>query len=151
MTDLKQRAEELVGRLREWDHCWPAPWLERAVVEAADLIAALAAENERLVAERDEARRRRDMWKARADNHVEIVNALRAKTSGQDSRTLSRALLGAAFSEAEARAEALATENKLLREYYEARQAFEAERTTGNGMRVVRARAALTEKENGDD
>jgi hypothetical protein len=33
MTD-----EELVKRLREWDHCWPARWLESAVAEAADRI-----------------------------------------------------------------------------------------------------------------
>jgi len=53
-----------------------------------------------LEGERDEALRRRDAWKARAENHVEILNALRAKTDGRDSRTLSRALLGAAFTHA---------------------------------------------------
>ena len=43
MTD-----EELVKALRGWDHCWPAPWLERAVTEAADCIENLQAERERL-------------------------------------------------------------------------------------------------------
>jgi hypothetical protein len=65
-------------------------------------------------AERDEALRRRDAWKARAEGHVEIVNALRAKTAGKDSRTLGRALLGAAKMEAEARADALQREVEAL-------------------------------------
>ncbi len=46
MTD-----NELVARLREWDHCWPARWLDTAVPQAADAI-------ERLTRERDEARSR---------------------------------------------------------------------------------------------
>jgi hypothetical protein len=66
-------------------------------------------------AERDEALRRRDAWKARAEGHVEIVNAMRAKTAGKDSRTLGRALLGAAKMEAEARADALQREVDALR------------------------------------
>jgi uncharacterized coiled-coil DUF342 family protein len=69
----------------------------------------LRAEVKRLRAERDEALRRRDAWKARAANHVQIVNALRAKTAGQDSRTLGRALVGAAKMELEA-------DNERLRE-----------------------------------
>lgn len=40
---------DIVERLRSWDHCWPADWLEYAVEEAA-------AEIERLRAERDFAR-----------------------------------------------------------------------------------------------
>ena len=40
--------DDLVKRLRGWDHCWPARWLERAVAEAADRIEALTAERERL-------------------------------------------------------------------------------------------------------
>lgn len=39
---------ELVGRLRSWDHCWPAPWLENAVSEAADRVAELEREVKRL-------------------------------------------------------------------------------------------------------
>lgn len=39
---------ELIKRLRGWDHCWPASWLEHAVVQAADIIECLAAERERL-------------------------------------------------------------------------------------------------------
>ena len=42
-------SDDLVKRLREWDHCWPARWLEGAVAEAADRI-------EQLERERDEAR-----------------------------------------------------------------------------------------------
>ena len=34
-------------------------------------------------------------------------------------------------------------EVEKLREYYEAAEAYAAEKTTGNGMRLVRARAAL--------
>ena len=43
MTDA-----ELIKRLRGWDHCWPASWLEHAVVQAADRIEALTADNARL-------------------------------------------------------------------------------------------------------
>lgn len=86
------------------------------VPEAAAALSAKDAEIAKLTAERDEARRRRDAWRARAENHVEIVNALRAKTAGKDSRTLSRALLGAAFVDAEARAEKAEAENARLRD-----------------------------------
>jgi hypothetical protein len=72
--------------------------------------AALASRLAEVEAERDEALSRRDAWKARAEGHVEIVNAMRAKTAGKDSRTLGRALLGAAKMEAEARADRLARE-----------------------------------------
>ena len=41
-------SDELVKRLRGWDHCWPSPGLERAVAKAADRIVTLAAERERL-------------------------------------------------------------------------------------------------------
>jgi hypothetical protein len=82
---------------------------------------ALRAEVDRLRAERDEALRRRDAWKARAANHVQMVNALRAKTAGQDSRTLGRAIVGAAKMELEA-------DNERLRE--QLRQAQQAQRNT---------------------
>lgn len=39
--------DDLVKRLRGWDHCWPAPWLERDVIQAADLIETLTAERDR--------------------------------------------------------------------------------------------------------
>lgn len=42
------KAPELVERLKQWDGCWPAPGLERDVEAAADLITALAEENQRL-------------------------------------------------------------------------------------------------------
>jgi hypothetical protein len=48
--------DDLVTRLRGWDHCWPAPWLEGAVAEAADRIEALTAERDHawaMVAEAD--------------------------------------------------------------------------------------------------
>ena len=38
--------DELVKWLRGWDHCWPAPGLERAVAKAADRIVTLAAERD---------------------------------------------------------------------------------------------------------
>ena len=44
MTDT--HTTDLVARLREWDHCWPARWLDTAVPQAADTI-------ERLTRERD--------------------------------------------------------------------------------------------------
>jgi predicted nuclease with TOPRIM domain len=83
-----------------------------ALKDERDQLASRLAEVE---AERDEALRRRDAWKARAEGHVEIVNAMRAKTAGKDSRTLGRALLGAAKMEAEARADALQREVDALR------------------------------------
>ena len=40
--------DELVARLRGWDHCWPARWLETAVADAADQIERDGREIERL-------------------------------------------------------------------------------------------------------
>lgn len=40
--------DELVAQLRGWDHCWPAPWLEGAVQDAADRIERDRREIERL-------------------------------------------------------------------------------------------------------
>jgi hypothetical protein len=45
-----------------------------------------------------------------------------------------------------ARAEAAEAERDALLEYFEARERFDIEKTTGNGTRVVRARAALTQE-----
>jgi hypothetical protein len=39
--------DELVKWLRGWDHCWPAPGMERAVAKAADRIVTLAAERDK--------------------------------------------------------------------------------------------------------
>ena len=39
---------DIVERLRGWDHCWPAPWLESAVEEAASEIERLTKENAEL-------------------------------------------------------------------------------------------------------
>ena len=39
---------KIVAELREWDHCWPAPWLEGSVRKAADALDAQAAELARL-------------------------------------------------------------------------------------------------------
>jgi chromosome segregation ATPase len=50
MTD-----EELVKRLRGWDHCWPARWLESAVAEAALRIEALTEQLEAARADAKEA------------------------------------------------------------------------------------------------
>jgi len=41
-------SDDLVKRLRGWDHCWPARWLENAVTEAADRIEELEASNKLL-------------------------------------------------------------------------------------------------------
>ena len=71
MTDTT----ELVARLREWDHCWPARWLDTAVPQAADTI-------ERLTRERDEAQRENmDMvWQRRsAEFRAEAAEARIAK------------------------------------------------------------------------
>jgi len=40
--------DELLSKLRSWNHCWPAPWLERAVAAAADQIERDGREIERL-------------------------------------------------------------------------------------------------------
>lgn len=63
MTD-----EELVKALRGWDHCWPAPWLERAVTEAAERIETLTVQLEStlkdraaIILERGSAFRQRDV------------------------------------------------------------------------------------------
>ena len=40
--------DELVAQLRGWDHCWPAPWLEGAVQDAADQIVRDGREIQRL-------------------------------------------------------------------------------------------------------
>lgn len=57
MTDPKTHAPapavpedvaKIVAELREWDHCWPAKWLEGAVTNAADALEAQAAELARL-------------------------------------------------------------------------------------------------------
>lgn len=39
---------DLVERLRSWDHCWPAPWLENAVSEAATALTSLSTRNAEL-------------------------------------------------------------------------------------------------------
>jgi hypothetical protein len=75
--------------------------------EAAEIATEADAIIARLTAERDKALRRRDAWKERAANHVEIVNALNARTKGGDSRTLSRALIGAAMTQLEEENEGL--------------------------------------------
>lgn len=43
--------DELVARLRGWDQCWPAPWLEGAVQDAADQIERDKREIEKMSAE----------------------------------------------------------------------------------------------------
>jgi colicin import membrane protein len=107
---------------------------------------ALLARAEKAERERDEALRRRDAWKARAENHVEIVNALRAKTKGQNSRTLSKVLLGAAFAEAEARAEKAEAERDKARALAAARTEAAAElhaRLWAEGCTSERCREAI--------
>ena len=63
-------SDELVKRLRGWDHCWPAPWLERAVTEAADRIEALQAERERL---REALLCGRRLWAIAQDDRVRLL------------------------------------------------------------------------------
>ena len=60
--------DELVRKLREWDHCWPACWLETATIQAADAI-------ETLTRERDEALSRM----AEYSGILSAVEAARAK------------------------------------------------------------------------
>lgn len=48
--------DELLSKLRSWNHCWPAPWLERAVAAAADQIERDGREIERLTAENQRLR-----------------------------------------------------------------------------------------------
>ena len=48
-------SDELVKWLRGWDHCWPAPGLERAVAKAADRIVTLAAERDEAINQLDSA------------------------------------------------------------------------------------------------
>jgi predicted amino acid dehydrogenase len=65
--------EELVKRLRGWDHCWPARWLESAVAEAADRIEALTAKHKELYGVFV-------FWRAEADKLREQLEAARADT-----------------------------------------------------------------------
>lgn len=76
----------------------------QAAIDEAKRLSARLAEVEK---ERDEALRRRDEWREKAKHYDTIRDALRAKTAGKDSRTLGRAMLGAAKVEAEERAESL--------------------------------------------
>lgn len=46
MTEHK--TAKVVAELRDWNHCWPAPGLERTVAEAADTLETQAAELARL-------------------------------------------------------------------------------------------------------
>lgn len=46
--------DDIVKRLRSWDHCWPARWLEGATAEAADEIERLRADLDAYQKERDE-------------------------------------------------------------------------------------------------
>jgi hypothetical protein len=136
MTD-----EELIQYLRTTPG-WPT--LGNA---AADRIEALIRERDRAIVERDKALRRRDAWKARAEGHTEIVNALKAKTAGKDSRTLSRALLGAAFNQCEAERDALAKKlERTMEALLNAVFAWEEHQSSGDPMEgwwVSDARATL--------
>lgn len=45
--------DDLVARLRGWDRCWPAPWLEGAVQDAVDQIERDGREIDRLLEQND--------------------------------------------------------------------------------------------------
>ena len=47
--------DDLVKWLRGWNHCWPAPGMERAVAKAADRIVTLAAERDEAINQLDSA------------------------------------------------------------------------------------------------
>lgn len=85
MTDA-----ELIARLRELDG-----WVMLGAhthLAAADRIEQLAATNEALVKERDEAIRRRDAWKSKAEGYDAVRKALREKVGAPWPPNLSRAL-----------------------------------------------------------
>jgi hypothetical protein len=68
--------DELVRKLREWDHCWPACWLETATIQAADAI-------EALTRERDEAREacamNNDTHSRISADYTQTIRALEAR------------------------------------------------------------------------
>lgn len=80
---------ELIARLRKADEYEP---LGHDGWEAADRIEQLAATNEALVKERDEAIRRRDAWKSKAEGYDAVRKALREKVGAPWPPNLSRAL-----------------------------------------------------------
>ena len=80
---------ELIARLRKADEYEP---LGHDGWEAADRIEQLAATNEALVKERDEAIRRRDAWKSKAEGYDAVQKALREKVGAPWPPNLSRAL-----------------------------------------------------------
>ena len=92
------------------------------------LMPELVARIEALERERDEARRRRDEWKAKAEGYDELAAAVRAKIKDEPI-TMSRLLLRAALIEANRRAEAAADRIEALTEQCDAarRDAVEAE------------------------
>ena len=73
--------DELVKQLRGWDHCWPAPWLETAVADAAAQIERDGREIERLTAENERLREALESCPptsnptVTADYHLERINA----------------------------------------------------------------------------
>lgn len=65
---------EMVERLRSWDHCWPAPWLENAVSEAASTLTTLSTRNAELEREVKRLREAVDL--------LETANSLRRNSMG---------------------------------------------------------------------
>jgi len=83
------------------------------IVTSHGLMPALVAAIRELEAERDEALRRRDTWKAKAEGYDEMAAAVRAKVKAEPA-TMSRLLLKAALIESEAKVAELTRERDAV-------------------------------------
>lgn len=133
--------EELIARLRKADEYEP---LGHDGWEAADRIEQLAATNEALVKERDEAIRRRDAWKSKAEGYDAVRKALREKVGAPWPPNLSRALWAGIAADEKNRAEAAEAEVEKLREALQIARVHVANNAEGWSVSRAAARVDLT-------
>ena len=141
---MQQRAEAAEAKLAEWQASQHYSYIGKdgKPVLARDLEARAEeaeARNAAMEAERDEAFRRRDAWKAKADGYDELAAAVRAKVKAEPA-TMSRVLLKAALIDADKRNAALAAQVERMRgasiETYYARQVEWSRETFGPALRT---------------
>ncbi|CAB4157948.1 hypothetical protein UFOVP681_58 [uncultured Caudovirales phage] len=103
-TDLKARLEECA--IEKHQEAWQRPDGGQDLTIGATLATEALAAITALEAARDEAIRRRDTWKAKAEGYDELAAAVRAKVK-EEPATMSRILLKAALIDAEKQRAAL--------------------------------------------
>lgn len=93
-SDLSSGA--IANMLRSWDHCWPAPWLEKTASDAADRLDTQAAEIERLKAELDDAKAFLDNAISSAPDPLVVLGEWLADMLDEDRWPTAERLLNAA-------------------------------------------------------